>query len=202
MIRSIWSPFERMEELSFKRVPEGWVFQAPNPRLVGPRRHYLVNDAQKAELAACLRRMWRLLLIAIIAVVLAGVPVSAALGLDGRPVAMLVAACFLGLAVGVLVTWSALRPMQRLLAGLAPTDQRITQRDALATQMRLFSRGYLSFYGLLSLALFLLAVSQPHLSSTGWDLTSILGAVLFGASTLYWLAIYIAKRRGEQAAGH
>lgn len=201
MIRSIWSPFARMEELSFKRVPAGWVFQAPNPWLVGPRRHYLVNDAQKAELAACLRRMWRLLLIAIIGVVVAGVPVSAALGLDGHPVAMLAAAGFLGLAVGVLVTWYALRPMQRLLAGLAPTDQRITQRDALATQVRVFSRGYLIFYGLLSLALFLLAVSQPLLSSTGWDPTSMLGAVLFGASTLYWLAIYIAKRGREHAAG-
>jgi predicted neutral ceramidase superfamily lipid hydrolase len=187
-----------MEELSFKPVTGGYVFQTPNPWLIGPRRHYLVNEAQKTELAAGLRRMWRLLLIAIIGVVVAGVPAAGALGLDSHPVAMLAASAVLGLAVGVGVTWYALRPIQRLLAGLAPTDQRITQRDALATQIRVFSRGYLMFYGLLSLALFLLAVSQPLLSSTGSDLISILGAVLFGASTLYWVVLYIAKRRRER----
>jgi hypothetical protein len=36
----------------FKRVPDGFIFRAPNPWMFGRARHYLVNEAQKAAIAA------------------------------------------------------------------------------------------------------------------------------------------------------
>jgi hypothetical protein len=36
----------------FKKVPGGWIFRSPNPWVFGDTPHYLVNDAQKAQIAA------------------------------------------------------------------------------------------------------------------------------------------------------
>jgi hypothetical protein len=36
----------------FKPLPGGWVYRAPNPLVFGDTRHYLVNDAQKAQIEA------------------------------------------------------------------------------------------------------------------------------------------------------
>lgn len=66
---------------AFKRVSEGWVFRSPVcwwPLGLGPSRHYLVNETQKAEILRVLnRRDWRfpgLILCAVFpAMVLAGV---------------------------------------------------------------------------------------------------------------------------------
>ena len=46
-----WFPFDGMEEMSFKRVPEGWVYRVPNPWLLGRSRYYLVSEKQKSEIA-------------------------------------------------------------------------------------------------------------------------------------------------------
>jgi len=51
-----WFPFDGMEEMSFKRVPEGWVYRAPNPWLFGRGRYYLLNEKQKSEVAGHHRR--------------------------------------------------------------------------------------------------------------------------------------------------
>jgi hypothetical protein len=47
--------YEGLEEVSFKKTARGWVFQTVNPWLLGPRTHYSVTDAQKTEIAACVR---------------------------------------------------------------------------------------------------------------------------------------------------
>ncbi len=39
-----------MDSGSFKRVTDGWAYQAPNPWIFGDAPHYLVNDAQKAQI--------------------------------------------------------------------------------------------------------------------------------------------------------
>jgi hypothetical protein len=36
----------------FKRVPEGWVVSLPSPWMLGRRRHYLVSEAQRADIIA------------------------------------------------------------------------------------------------------------------------------------------------------
>jgi hypothetical protein len=51
----------------FKAVPGGWVFRSPNPWVFGDTPHYLVDDAQKAEIEAIiLPRRPRLLAAAVI----------------------------------------------------------------------------------------------------------------------------------------
>jgi hypothetical protein len=44
-----------VEEGQFERVPEGWLFVSWNPWIVGPRWSYLVSEAQKPAIAACIR---------------------------------------------------------------------------------------------------------------------------------------------------
>jgi hypothetical protein len=183
-----------MEEMSFKRVPEGWVYRAPNPWLFGPTRYYLVNEAQKSQIVGPHRGMWQWLFLFIL--VLTGVIVPMALAVDEQhPFAALAAATLIGLIVGLVSNAYLYRAIRPIVAGLEPTTQRITQHDVLKTQIAVFSRGYLMFFGLLSLILFALGALRPMLASTGWDLWSLAGAVLFGTSTVYWFVLYVAKRR-------
>ena len=44
----------RSSLLYFKRVPEGFVFRAPNPWIFGPADHYLVSETQRDAIAAIL----------------------------------------------------------------------------------------------------------------------------------------------------
>src|ERR1700688_562234 len=57
--RAMAGLYDGLEEVSFKRIDGGYVFQSNNPWLIGPRRRYFVNEAQKAEIAACLRETLR-----------------------------------------------------------------------------------------------------------------------------------------------
>ena len=43
-----------MKSALFKAVPGGWVFRSPNPWVFGDTPHYLVNDAQKAQVETIL----------------------------------------------------------------------------------------------------------------------------------------------------
>ena len=43
---------ERLKVVTFKPVAGGWVYRAPNPWVFGDAPHYLVNDAQKAQIEA------------------------------------------------------------------------------------------------------------------------------------------------------
>ena len=51
--------YDGLEEVAFKRTEGGYVFQANNRFLIGPRRRFLVNEAQKADIAACMRETLR-----------------------------------------------------------------------------------------------------------------------------------------------
>ena len=63
-----WTLYDRQpEEEMFTSVPEGWVLT------IGPKRSYLVNDAQKAELLARLAS-WRFLLPLLLVPVFAALP--------------------------------------------------------------------------------------------------------------------------------
>jgi hypothetical protein len=194
-----WSPFDGIEEMSFKRVPEGWVYAAPKPWVFGSGRYYLLSESQKAEIASQLRRVWRVLLAAIIVVVAVAVPISLP-RFDEHPVAGLALAMLAGLVIGLLSNTYLCRAIRPIVAGLQPTTQRITQGEVLKTQVAVFSRGKLMFFGLLSLAMFALASFRPLLTEVAWDATSIWGAFLFGACTIYWFALYVAKRRQADRA--
>jgi hypothetical protein len=189
-----WFPFDGMEETSFKRVPEGWVFGAPSPWPFGSRRYYVLNERQKSEAALRLRRMWRFFSVAIFVVVAVVVPVTLP-GLYQRPLITLAAEIAVGLAIGLAFNIYLYRTLRPIIAGLEPTTQRITSGEVFDTQAKVFSSRYLMVLGLGSLAMFALSTSRPLLTSDGWDLWSILGALLFGSATIYWLALYVAKRK-------
>jgi hypothetical protein len=188
-----------MEEMSFKRVPEGWVYRVPNPWLLGRSRYYLVSEKQKSEIAGHHRRMWLFLLLGITVIAAVGAPLTLA-GFDEQQVVLsLATAALLGLIVGFVANAWLCRTIRPIIADLTPTTQRITQSEVLNTQIAVFSRGYLLFFGSLSLLLFALIALQPLLTSAGWDARSLCGAMLFGAGTIYWFALYIAKRRQSVA---
>ena len=194
-----WFPFDGMEEMSFKRVPEGWVYRIPNPWLLGRSRYYLVSEKQKSEIAGHHRRMWLFLLLGITVIAAVGAPLTLA-GFDEQQVVLsLATAALLGLIVGFVANAWLCRTIRPIIADLTPTTQRITQSEVLNTQIAVFSRGYLLFFGSLSLLLFALIALQPLLTSAGWDARSLCGALLFGAGTIYWFALYIAKRRQSVA---
>jgi hypothetical protein len=177
-----WLPFTGMEELPFKRVPEGWVYRAPNPWLLGPA-HYLLNDVQKSEVAGHLRRAWRFTFLTIIVIVAAGVPLTAS-KFD---------------AVGMIANAYFCRAIRSVIAGLPPTAPAITRSDAIRIQIAAFSGKHMLFLALLSTAMFALTALPPLLGSEGWDLWSVCGAILFGAGAAYWFALYAAKRRRAAA---
>jgi hypothetical protein len=194
-----WFPFDGMEEMSFKRVPEGWVYRVPNPWLLGRSRYYLVSEKQKSEIAGHHRRMWLFLLLGIAVIAALGAPLTLAGFDDQQVVSSLATAALLGLIVGFVANAWLCRTIRPIIADLTPTTQRITQSEVLNTQIAVFSRGYLLFFGSLSLLLFALIALQPLLTSAGWDARSLCGALLFGAGTIYWFALYIAKRRQSVA---
>jgi hypothetical protein len=51
--------YDGLEEVPFKRIAGGYVFQTNNPWFIGPKRRYVVNEAQKADIAACMRETFR-----------------------------------------------------------------------------------------------------------------------------------------------
>ena len=51
--------YEGIEEVAFKKVEGGYVFQTSNPWLVGPRRRYFVDETRKAAIAECIRETLR-----------------------------------------------------------------------------------------------------------------------------------------------
>ena len=126
---------DNREAIMFKKVPEGYLFHAPNPWLFGRARFYLVNDAQKAQLLAIVTaRSQAVFWVALVALIGAS---TAALtygsGHDNPTVtdilvmlAMIPIWIYAALLVSIGPTARRLQP---LLAGLPPTDQRITAVD-------------------------------------------------------------------------
>jgi len=187
MPRRWWILGDGMEEVAFKRVPEGWLFTAP---AVWPRRAtYLVSDAQKEALARRLRWMWRVSFLIIFALTSVLAPLTA----EARPTVRWGAVGAMALAVlafGALYRRVALAP---LIENLAPTRARITRRDAFLTQAATYSTGAIVTLGLTGVVL--LAASLYHGLAEAWDWTAILGTLLFGFTAAYFAALLWAKRR-------
>jgi hypothetical protein len=47
--------YDGVEEIPFKKIDGGYVFQANNPWFFGPKQRFFVTETQKAEIAACLK---------------------------------------------------------------------------------------------------------------------------------------------------
>jgi len=85
--------YDGLEEVAFKQVAGGYVFQSSNPWLIGRQRRYFVNEAQKSEIAACirqtLRRMTPFVLVMAVLIPLVLVAATFWLVMGGRPTATL-----------------------------------------------------------------------------------------------------------------
>ena len=134
------------EIIWFKQVPEGYVFRAPNRWVFGRARYFLVDEAQKAQLLATLtaRSQFATAMIFWIGfLVLFAASVAALAFLSGHDdpgigdVVSMVALTPVCMYASLLIAARPARRVQPLLAGLTPTDQRITIADRrLAAQKR------------------------------------------------------------------
>jgi hypothetical protein len=191
---TMWSPFDRMEEVAFKPVAGGYVYRAPNPWLVGAARYYLVTAEQKAELASLHRRMMRNMFWLLMLIVVVAVPLMGAFWHDHSWKA-LAASAAAGLVLGVLLNLWLVHKVQPIIAGLPQSNERITRGDAFKTQVATFSPGFVIGFGLLSFALLMLFILYAVLGPQGFDFNAMVGVLIFGPGTLYWAALYVMKRR-------
>jgi hypothetical protein len=128
----------RQEKFFFKRMAWGWVFRSPIswwPFGLGPRRYYLLNEAQKAQTARAMFDMgWRRRALLLAAWPLGFNIPSVVVWKAARPWVLEPSPLALSLLVGLwaglwaqivfnLFYWQALRP---ILAGAPRTDNRIS----------------------------------------------------------------------------
>jgi hypothetical protein len=177
--------YEGAEEAAFKPVAGGYVFQPPS--LCWPftrSRGYLVNEAQKAELAACLRRQRRRIFVLLVVYVLIVLGLMTAVGMSGSAaripsVELVVIVTVTALAVVPIVILPhvyLMRSMRPLLADLPRTDERITVSDQLH-----------SLAGAISGKLLALGGIGGGMMTIG-NIVSIVDAIAEdrGGSKLYW----------------
>jgi len=127
---------ERPKSVMFKPVADGWVYRAPNPWVFGDAPHYLVNDAQKAQIEAIIipRRpvLFGVLLVAgIVAWVFALGGIVWAVSRHDDPTTTDVIAIAVLVAISLVAAlpfagWIQRRRLQPILAGLPLTQERIT----------------------------------------------------------------------------
>jgi hypothetical protein len=122
------------EQASFKPVPGGYLFAAPHPWIFARPRTYLVNEAQKAKIAECLRRRQQLMLV-LAAVCL--LPIAVLTGLllasDRLPPGVVIAIAAVLLLITLMIPQLYLvRVIAPLIGGLSPSDQRITGKEQFA----------------------------------------------------------------------
>jgi hypothetical protein len=131
--------YDGMEEAPFKRVEGGYVFQARNPRFFGRSRHYLVNEAQKAEIAACLRdtlrklKPWVMVAMVVLPLLICGGVFS--LVTLGRATFLNTFAFILAVLVPY-IAWThiyMLRRLRPLIVDLPRTNQKITLGEGLTS---------------------------------------------------------------------
>jgi hypothetical protein len=133
------STAREIESVLFKPVPEGYVYQAPNPWVFGRMRRYIVSEAQKAALLAIVTppRPWLRIAVITAAIMLWTGAVAGAMWAitgDDQPTTidfLIMMTLILG---PIYLAWVAalrrnLRRMRPILAGAPTTQERITQRE-------------------------------------------------------------------------
>jgi hypothetical protein len=131
--------YDGAEEAAFKPVAGGYVFQPPS--LLWPfvrPRGYLVNEAQKAELAARLRRQRRRIFLMLVVYVI-GFGLTAVVGISGgvqriSPMGFIAIVTVTALAVVLIAIVPHIylvRSLRPLLSDLPRADERITLGDQL-----------------------------------------------------------------------
>jgi hypothetical protein len=173
------------ETLWFKQVPEGYVFGAPNPWIFGRRQFFLVDEAQKAQLLAVLTARSQsaaltMVILPFLAMFAACVAAIVFVAGDGDHSLAVFSETLIAVAVSLylalLIAAGPTRRVQPLLAGLSPTDQRITiadRRAIAAKQIWLPSRLTLVASHMVLSAMFFVQAAQK----TGGNPANILHSV-------------------------
>ena len=129
-----------IESTLFKQAADGSVFRAPNPWVFGEARHYLVNEAKKAEILAIVtpRRPMLRAAVIIIALLLWVVAVATLVWAFGSgqddptasDIAVMTILIVVPMVLALLIALRLkLRRLQPVLAGLPRTHERITAFD-------------------------------------------------------------------------
>jgi len=147
---------DRVVETSFKPTEGGYVFQCPNPWLFGRMRSYLVNEAQKERLAACLRQrqriiLWLMAIYILVALGLTSLFQSMNLATDpsGSGLFAIMAATMLGMfALALAPHLFLMRKIKPILGELQTTEQSITLREQIFGVAMVISNLHLALGGL------------------------------------------------------
>jgi hypothetical protein len=202
--------YEGAEEAAFRPASNGYVAQLPGPGLFCRPRSYIVDRAQKAEIAAALRRQRRLMLVLMLSLV----PVGATFGLiagmlhnKGQALSLLwigvgtALLLFFALAGAALAHAHAMRPLRPLLATLPLTDERISLDEQVGRVATSIS-GKVLAAGLICGPLVVIAnVLMAMRSIYGgyfeitvlWNAIAVLGGAML---TAYFIWLSIMRRRG------
>jgi hypothetical protein len=191
-----WWRGDGWQEICFKRVPEGWIFRAPNAWILGLHRHYLVSENQKTEIIAFYSQVnWRFVIVVGVFAVFFTAVLVLALSLVPSQTAFLVIIVFSFLWGYVINAyfWLALRP---LLAGAPRTTERITLSELLRTRAAIMPLPQLILFTLL------FAVSCAFFTYAA--LTSARGHLpahrLAYRCGLVWLASFLFFRNAQSEA--
>jgi hypothetical protein len=197
-----------IEAAQFKRVDGGYVFTAPGALLFGRARRYLVNEAQKADIEARMRRTRRMIVplaIVFTSLMIIGIAALAVFLLDPglptvtRALFVLVPTVVVMLVAIIPVHIYGARALQPLLVGLPQTSERITLRDRIETMAKATSFRHLLGWALFSLVLGGLMVLNL-LKNPDLIWLYAFGAVLFGLNAAYFIFLAILKVTLERRA--
>jgi hypothetical protein len=139
--RAMAGLYDGMEEAAFKRIDGGYVFQSRNPWFFGRSRRYLVNEAQKAAIAGCIRETLRkvkpMVIVSMVVMPLLMVGGAYLLVTLGRatPVNMLVLMLALFGPYIALMHVYGVRRLRPFIADLPRTRERITLREGMANSV-------------------------------------------------------------------
>jgi hypothetical protein len=205
---------DHREAIMFKKGPDGYVFRAPNPWVLGRKRFYLVNEAEKTKLLAVITaRSQAVFWVTFVTLISASTAAYAYFSGHNNPttrdfVIMLALLPVWLYAAALVSIRPTARRLQPLLAGLPRTEQRITAAD-----MRRAVRKTVSFrqyfmlgvsQAIMSVALILLALDKTEggrvsVFEDGGAFIFVFSAVVFVVSALSFLAAALDKARRKQA---
>jgi MFS family permease len=206
--------YEGAEQALFKQTAGGYVFQCPNPWLIGRSRNYVVNEAQKAEIAEHLRRQrGQTLLMAGSFAILAGVLGATLAWSFAAGGISIVSIVVIGLAAVLAIVAVVAVPQVKLMRSLRPilataprTDERIRFHEQIENVAKAISNtllivggggGALMIVG--NLIVLLDALQQGRFArNPAWTLSSLAVGVLL---TSYFVYLALLKRRLNRNAG-
>jgi hypothetical protein len=207
--------YDGAEEAAFKPAPGGYVAQLPAASLIGRSQRYLVNEAQKDEIAAALRHQRRSLLVMLLFVVPLGAVSGVLMGVlhdqdPGLSPLWFALGCLLLAVVvflaAVLRSIYVMRSLQPMLGTLPRTDERITLREQVETIAKRVS-GKVLWLGIVSGPLMALSQMLPLVDAMqqgrlafafAWHLIPCLFGALLSAYFAWLLAVRV-RRNGDAA---